>query len=71
MLNKDKTWYAFSKYLIKSIGEEGVGGGGRASRRYAPIKGGLPLLGDGGAVGEEAERLRAPEVGEIILETNL
>ena len=36
-------------------GGEGVRGGRRASRRDAPIEGGLALLGDGDAVFEEAE----------------
>ena len=49
-------------------GEEGVWSGRRASRRYAPLKGGLPLLGDGDAVVEEAERLMALEGGEVDLD---
>ena len=40
--------------------KKGWGAGG-ASRRDAPVEGGLPLLGDGDAVVEKAEGLRAPK----------
>jgi hypothetical protein len=49
-------------------GEEGVGGGRRASRRDAPLEGGLALLGDGDAVFEKAEGLRVPEGEELVLD---
>ena len=39
-------------------------GGGRGGYRV------LPLLGDGDAVGEEAEGLRAPEGGEVVLDVS-
>ena len=49
-------------------GEEGVRGGRRALKRDAPIEGGLALLGDGDAVFEKAEGLRAPEGEEVVLD---
>ena len=45
-----------------------MGGRRRASSRDAPLEGGLTLLGDGDAVGEEAEGLRAPLGGKIVLD---